>query len=412
MPGAFHTVHDAVTLSTRERTADGFLRGKAIITKAGILEYDASMVGGESGNTVRIRQTPDSVFHPDTLRSVQNAAVTIGHPIDFVNPKTWGTLAVGSVSNPHKVGTDHLGVDILFGDEDVIAMVEGGGWEELSIGKRFSVVPAEDDPDADFQTTGPIDVNHVAVVERGRAGPDVRVLDSKSEDAMTPEQMTQLSQAVATAVQGAMPQKASDVDTGALTSAVTDSLSPLLQAIQKQAKDADEERKRADAVKTAEELKKVHDEAVKAADEAGYKRGISEGQMRADALSLVADPAMRTQLAQAKTKDLLIAATQDVAPGAAAMDETMLHGILIAKKAMVDASGVNPNVMAQAFQGQNPMQPNPANGYVPFGAQAFANTPQQDAQSPAQKNMNAYHDAVDQAFKTGNIVNIDKAKGA
>ena len=399
-------IYDSVKLSTRERTSDGFLRGKAVATKVGILNYDASELGlGSRGQLVRVKQTPDSVFHPETMRSVQNATVTVGHPEGGVTPDNWRDVSVGSVGSPEKFGEEHVGVDILLGDQTAIATVEGG-WDELSIGKRFNLAPSPNDPACDYQTVGPIDVNHVAVVQRGRAGPDVRVLDSEANRSEEDEFMndTQFTQFL-TAIQGQIP--ASVGDSAAVAKSVADAIAPLLKQVEDQSNRIDQDAAKAQAAKTRDDLKKLHTEAVDAADKAGYERGMVEGQMRADALSLIQDPNMRAQFAKTPLKQLLIAATQDWIPGAEAVDEHVLHGVVIAKKTAMD-SGMGH--LAAAFgtggSGTMPISGYQPGGATPFGQSPFAPNAMATVADRRQANKDAYVEAVDAAYATGNIVNM------
>ena len=388
------SAHDRITLTTREKTPDGFLRGKATVTKVGVLEYDAAELGvGEPGNIVRVRQTPDSVFHPDTLRSVQNAAVTIGHPEGGVTPESWRAHAVGSVGSPQRMGDAHVGADILFGARQAVDTVEVAGWEELSIGKRFTIEEADGDADADYVTVGPIDVNHVAVVEKGRAGPDVRVLDTaKEEDHMTPEQQAAMQTAITKAVTDALPGNSSQqsVDVGAIARAVSDAVQPALDSVTKVQQDAETARQREAADKAKADLKVAFDKAVEDARKEGYAAGQADGQMRTDALACITDATVAAQMAtEADVHKILIAAAADVAPNAAALPKDALHGIVMAKKAMIANS-----------------TPPQGGGHTPFGTQpwnggAGAHVGMDQARTQRRKE---YHDAVDHAFRTGNVV--------
>ena len=165
-----YAVRDKANVTTRERTPEGFLRGSAVVTRTGILEYEASELGLTPPGRIRIRQTPDSVFHPETLRSAQNAPVTIDHPNGGVTPGSYRELSVGSVGTPRPIGEDKLGADIFFGDGVAIDMVDRGGVDQLSIGKSFGLRKTADGT-SDYETVGPIHINHIAVVSRGTGWP-------------------------------------------------------------------------------------------------------------------------------------------------------------------------------------------------------------------------------------------------
>ena len=366
-------VYDAIKLSSRERTPDGFVRGKAAVTKVGVLEYGGDELGmGNADTVIRVKQTAESVFHADTLSSLRNAALTIGHPPGGVNPLNFRSLSVGSVGNPTKLDGDRVGADIMFGDTQAIQMLENEGWEELSIGKHFTLQEAGDDhPDADFITIGPIAVNHVAMVEKGRAGSDVRVFDrrriqERGNDTMDTSTLAAITAAVNAGLAGANPNASQD-NTALATKAVTDALAPVLEKITARQDAADEAARVVKQKEVNDALKEKYRKDMAAADKAGYDRGIKEGQIRAEALAFI-DPAMHAQFAGKPTKDLLVAATQDVAPGGNALNEETLHGMLLAKRNMAMGGMPSSPGVAPPAAGV----PGGAGNWSPWGPTAFA----------------------------------------
>ena len=379
------TVLDAASVTTRQTTPEGFLRGQCVVTRTGVLDYDSSELGLEgAARRVRVRQTEDSVFHPETSASVQNAPVTIGHPDDGVKPATFRQLSVGSVGTPKRIGDDRLGADILFGDATAISLVHDVGVDQLSVGKEFRLRPSAEEG-VDYETVGPIHTNHIAVVERGRAGPDVRVLDNappgnvqsdhtQEASHMTPEQLAQIT----AAIQAGMDGGGGGRDIAAV---VRDEVAPLIKRIQDSQDAADRDRAAAEGRARAEELKQAMTTAVDSAYQDGYKRGISEGETRSDALALIGDAALRDQVSAAPLKDILVAAVQDVVPGAGSLDEATLRGVLLAKRGMQDR-GVRAG--------------------DPFPATVFRHA-QDAAEEARQKNLDDYHKAIDRALADGVI---------
>ena len=66
---------------TRRRTEEGFVRGKAGLTRTGIFLYSDIELGvGDTGKTVRVMRTPETVFHSDTIASLAGAPITLNHP--------------------------------------------------------------------------------------------------------------------------------------------------------------------------------------------------------------------------------------------------------------------------------------------------------------------------------------------
>ena len=187
-------VSDAVPVSTRSMTREGFLRAGAVFTSPGVLEYDAAEMGvGPSGTRVRLRRTEESVFHPETIDSLRSAPITIGHPQDNVNPSNFQRLSVGSVlGEPQRDNSGKLSGHVVLSDAKALA-AERSGSRQLSVKYRFGFKPTPDnDTGADFETVGPLEINHVALVQSGRAGPSVQLQDSAQEESMTNEEIAKM----------------------------------------------------------------------------------------------------------------------------------------------------------------------------------------------------------------------------
>ena len=437
-------VRDKVPLGgSRERTVDGFLMAKARATRTGVLEYSAAELGVEDTDSgiVRVRHTEESVFHPETLRSLQNAVVTLDHPAEFVTPATYGRNAVGSVGGAERDG-EMVSVDILLGAQSAIDAVEEGQAEEVSVGKYFNLV-ADEDSDADYRTEGPLLVNHVAVVERGRAGAGVRVLDEENggddgkaeldkppanaddgdgsdvvdkdrpdvqdghrtdaEDAMDEDALKTLGEAVKQAAKegvgevlaAAKQAEAGGSDATATVELVSDRLAKTLTdavaPIVKQATDAqalaDREKAEAQREEAKAALKDAFDKGVKEARDEAYALGVSDGETRSGALSLIGDAEVAASLSGKPLRDVMLAAVGDMVPNAGAFSDEALSGMLAAKKALADAR--------------------PAPGALPHGAgvKPFGEKPLGGRKDEArQTGIDAYHAAVDRTFATGSPV--------
>ena len=176
-------VRDNLSFTTKEITPDGFFIGKAAITKAGVMEYSASELEVEDiGRKIKLYQSEESVFHPDTIKSARAATITDQHPGEFVTPDTWKDVNVGTVlGDPQKLENNALGVSIFLGDKKAIDQANTKG-SEVSIGKRMEIKPAPKGSDYDYVTNGPIEINHVALVDFGRGGTNVRILDQKPDE--------------------------------------------------------------------------------------------------------------------------------------------------------------------------------------------------------------------------------------
>ena len=162
-----------------ELTEQGFLRISAALTRTGVFIYRRA-----DGKVVRELRHPEDVFHPDSLKTLRMCPLTDDHPKDFIKPENFKELAIGYVSDTIEV-TDNrlLDATVVVSDKSAIAKVDGGK-VELSCGYLAELIDESGEYEGqkyDLRQKN-IRYNHVALVERGRAGPEVR-LRIDSDDA-------------------------------------------------------------------------------------------------------------------------------------------------------------------------------------------------------------------------------------
>ena len=172
----------------------------------------------------------NELFSGETIASVRMKPVTFGHPAEPVTLDNHASLAVGHIGDDvREVDGERLGASMLLTSATAIAAVERGV-EETSSGFLTQLTPSKGTHEGksyDFRA-GPIEVNHVAIVDRGRAGPTVRIFNE--EKAMTDEELRKLvNEAVAAALpseekQDEGEQKPSAVDTAALADSIVSKL--------------------------------------------------------------------------------------------------------------------------------------------------------------------------------------------
>ena len=279
---------DAARVTSRRRTPEGMLLARATITRAGTVSYLASELGISGAGRVKVERTLDSIKHPDTLASASAATITIRHPpANQVNPANFRSESVGHiVGTPTVTAGGEIVADILIGDEAAIKFLETEG-DEVSIGYAADMEPVADGL---YRTKGPLRINHLAIVPKGRAGATVRVHDADPEGdgapVLTPavdrshnqthptpkpgstgEKTMDLAQiqalidaAVTNAIAGLKPagQNGPALDEAKVSAIVTDALKPALEPIQaavKEVKTAQDEAK--DAAETAEANRKA-----------------------------------------------------------------------------------------------------------------------------------------------------------
>ncbi len=192
---------DAVTVAGKpRRTADGYLVAEAKCVRTGIQIYTGDEVGKPEMAQVRVYRAADQVFAQDSLQSFSHAPITVNHPTVAVTADNWKELAVGEVSTAAKQDGVWVSLPLIFKDASAIASLESGK-RELSAGYvcelDFTPGITADGQPYDAQQRS-IKINHLALVDRARAGSEARIGDGVQwgiapiEDA-TPEKETQMT---------------------------------------------------------------------------------------------------------------------------------------------------------------------------------------------------------------------------
>lgn len=170
------TDNTAQSKTQRTITKDGFLVVPATISKVGVFDYLESELGLKGDGIKKVARTEKSLFSDETIKSFENATLTIGHPAQGVNAKNWKELSVGVVRNVKRMG-DELTAEAWIYDEQAIKTVQEHGVEQLSCGYDCNIIQSSV-KDADFEMS-PMIGNHVAIVAKGRCGGTVKLADEE-----------------------------------------------------------------------------------------------------------------------------------------------------------------------------------------------------------------------------------------
>ena len=179
-----------------ERTTEGFLKGRAIVTSIGVFTY-----ARKDGTIQRELRLPEEVFSYETLNSMKLKPVTLNHPTELVTSDNADKLQVGSLGdNPSWTKEWHdkswqevtdginCAIDMVITKKDAIDAVLNGK-QALSMGYTCDLEQAQ--PGAtwcgieyDFIQRN-IRYNHCAIVDSARAGDNAKIeLRRDSEDAV------------------------------------------------------------------------------------------------------------------------------------------------------------------------------------------------------------------------------------
>jgi uncharacterized protein len=170
---------DAVTVAGTRQTADGYLVATARAVRTGIQLYAGHEVGKPDQEVVRVYRAADQVFSTDSLQSFSHAPITVDHPDEGVSAENWKALSVGEVSTAAKQDGQWVMLPLILKDAAAIKSVMDGK-RELSAGYTcdldFTPGTTADGEAFDAQQRD-IKINHLALVDRARAGSKARIGD-------------------------------------------------------------------------------------------------------------------------------------------------------------------------------------------------------------------------------------------
>lgn len=231
--------------SQREITPEGYLRVPGRVARTGVQQYLAWELGltdRPASAIVNVFRPPEEVFSDSSLSTFDNADVTVEHPNELVNSKTFKRDSVGhaiSAGRRSEDEPDFVVVDLLIKAQDAIDTINRGK-AELSAGytseyvQRPGIAP-DGTPYEYIQTE--ITINHIALCDTARAGHKARLFDSNRGKTM-PKVI---------------------LDSGAQVEVADDATQTLIQtdinSLKKRIKDAEEAQKKAEDEKEAAEAK-------------------------------------------------------------------------------------------------------------------------------------------------------------
>ncbi|WP_324695501.1 DUF2213 domain-containing protein [Novosphingobium sp. RL4] len=157
---------------------------RARAARAGVYQYGGPEVDPENKHGLRdtalvnVLRDDGTVFDEKSVRSFIGKPITDDHPAAPVTTTNWRDHARGTIMGAMRDG-DYLAFDLLLTDAEAIAKVDGGK-RELSNGYssdlEFGDFTAPDGTKCQARQKS-ITGNHVALVDRGRAGSECAIKD-------------------------------------------------------------------------------------------------------------------------------------------------------------------------------------------------------------------------------------------
>ncbi|WP_241603778.1 DUF2213 domain-containing protein [Rosenbergiella nectarea] len=153
------------------------------------------------GGLIVVERHDDEVFSDETLASFEGMSITIDHPHDidgsilFINPDNWRELSFGHVQNVRRgegINADLILADLVVKSAEAIQAIEDG-LREVSCGYDAHYEQISQGRAKQVSIRG----NHVALVDKGRAGSRCAIGD---RDSMQPKKKAGLLALLARAV--------------------------------------------------------------------------------------------------------------------------------------------------------------------------------------------------------------------
>lgn len=165
--------YDVAPIEKYEVTPEGYLRTWATIARAGVQMYT------DAGGGVRREYRPEEeVGSPESLASFAGKAVTFEHPPALLDSSNTKDYQIGFSGTEVVYDNGFVRAVMTITDKEAIERIMRGDAKEVSAGYRVQF-----DPTPGIASNGEhydgiqrmIDGNHIAVVRRGRAGPQVKL---------------------------------------------------------------------------------------------------------------------------------------------------------------------------------------------------------------------------------------------
>jgi len=173
--------YDFAPITKSETTDEGYLRVWCRAARTGTQLYRRS-----DGSQVREYRPPEEVSNPESLQTFGMKPATWGHPPVLLDSKNTKTHQIGYSGSQVRYNDGFVEVALTVTDQDAIDKIKRGDAREVSAGYKVDFDPTPGVTPEGEEYSGiqrNIRVNHIAVVPRGRAGPEVKLLMDRMDAA-------------------------------------------------------------------------------------------------------------------------------------------------------------------------------------------------------------------------------------
>lgn len=163
--------YDTSYIKDYRETPEGYLTVNVPITRPGVFPYQR-----QDGTVQMEAKLPDEIFSDRTIRSARSKPVTDEHPNEPVTIANYQTYAKGMSHTDARVKDLKVYVSLTITDKALIEKIYDGK-REISIGFLSDVVAESgiyNGQQYEYVQRN-IEINHIAIVDEGRAGPEVAI---------------------------------------------------------------------------------------------------------------------------------------------------------------------------------------------------------------------------------------------
>lgn len=175
---------DRSPIGSIKKTQEGYLIASSRVARTGVQIYLAHEIGDAAiqagfkpDAVVRVNRPESAVFDKAAMNTLSRVPVTLNHPSESVTAENWKDLAVGEVGDTVMRDGEWIVVNPMIKDAAAL-LAASTTHKEISMGYAANLVEAKDKSIADFDMVD-IRFNHLALVEKGRAGSQARIGDAQ-----------------------------------------------------------------------------------------------------------------------------------------------------------------------------------------------------------------------------------------
>lgn len=179
-------IRQRIVMDKAEVDVNGFMTIPARLTRVGVFKYVLP-----DGSVQRQLRHPDDVFDSESINSLIGLPFTNNHPKSLLDNKNAKNLTVGFVMDIDKDG-QYVNGKVKVIDAETIKDIQNGKLE-VSCGYSADTIDEKgtfNGEQYDVRQTN-IRYNHVSLVNKGRAGKEVRLLMDSSENTIISDELTE-----------------------------------------------------------------------------------------------------------------------------------------------------------------------------------------------------------------------------